>query len=174
MHKQISSIFCVLLVQSFEVNFYCVFHSLQEILLVLRGTTGLNMLQQAKEFNDVIATLLFWCLIHQICFYWILIMRDFLGFIPGCWNQRIHPNEIRRHLSGWLCGTGDFQSFIVTVTKSSPGSWINDNLTCWPESCLRWVLIDELGVPAKFVGVGEGVEDLQPFDAEAFVEAIFP
>jgi hypothetical protein len=32
---------------------------------------------------------------------------------------------------------------------------------------------DELGIPVKFVGVGEGVEDLQPFDAEAFVNAIF-
>ena len=32
---------------------------------------------------------------------------------------------------------------------------------------------DELGIPAKFVGVGEGVEDLQPFDAEAFVNALF-
>ncbi|XP_037450341.1 signal recognition particle receptor FtsY-like isoform X2 [Triticum dicoccoides] len=28
--------------------------SCQEILLVLHGTTGLNMLQQAKEFNDVV------------------------------------------------------------------------------------------------------------------------
>ena len=30
----------------------------------------------------------------------------------------------------------------------------------------------ELGVPVKFVGVGEGVDDLQPFDAKAFVEAV--
>ena len=30
----------------------------------------------------------------------------------------------------------------------------------------------ELGVPVKFVGVGEGVNDLQPFDAKAFVEAL--
>ena len=30
----------------------------------------------------------------------------------------------------------------------------------------------ELGVPVKFVGVGEGVNDLQPFDARAFVEAL--
>jgi signal recognition particle GTPase len=29
---------------------------LQEVLLVLDGTTGLNMLQQAREFNDVSAT----------------------------------------------------------------------------------------------------------------------
>uniref|UniRef100_A0A0E0JTU6 SRP54-type proteins GTP-binding domain-containing protein n=1 Tax=Oryza punctata TaxID=4537 RepID=A0A0E0JTU6_ORYPU len=60
-----------------------------EILLVLDGTTGLNMLQQAREFNDV-------------------------------------------------------------------------------------SVVDELGIPVKFIGVGEGMEDLQPFDAEAFVEAIFP
>lgn len=31
----------------------------------------------------------------------------------------------------------------------------------------------ELGVPVKFVGVGEGAEDLQPFSAEAFVDALF-
>ena len=30
----------------------------------------------------------------------------------------------------------------------------------------------ELGVPVKFVGVGEGVDDLQPFDARAFTEAL--
>jgi fused signal recognition particle receptor len=31
----------------------------------------------------------------------------------------------------------------------------------------------ELGLPIKFIGVGEGVEDLQPFEARAFVEALF-
>lgn len=34
-------------------------------------------------------------------------------------------------------------------------------------------MVDELGIPVKFVGVGEGVDDLQPFEAEAFVDAIF-
>lgn len=34
--------------------------------------------------------------------------------------------------------------------------------------------MDELGVPVKFVGVGEGLEDLQPFDSAAFVDALFP
>ncbi|KAD6453209.1 hypothetical protein E3N88_07914 [Mikania micrantha] len=34
-------------------------------------------------------------------------------------------------------------------------------------------VVDELEIPVKFVGVGEGVEDLQPFEAEAFVNAIF-
>ena len=30
----------------------------------------------------------------------------------------------------------------------------------------------ELGVPVKFAGVGEGVDDLQPFDATSFTEAL--
>uniref|UniRef100_A0A0D9VAH8 SRP54-type proteins GTP-binding domain-containing protein n=1 Tax=Leersia perrieri TaxID=77586 RepID=A0A0D9VAH8_9ORYZ len=81
-----------------------------EILLVLDGTTGLNMLQQAKEFNDVVGV---------------------TGFILT-------------KLDGTARG-----GCVVSV-------------------------VDELGIPVKFIGVGEGLEDLQPFDAEAFVEAIFP
>ena len=32
---------------------------------------------------------------------------------------------------------------------------------------------EELGVPVRFVGVGEGMDDLQPFDAQAFAAALF-
>lgn len=32
---------------------------------------------------------------------------------------------------------------------------------------------DELGVPVRYIGVGEEVEDLQPFDPEQFVQALF-
>ncbi len=31
----------------------------------------------------------------------------------------------------------------------------------------------ELGLPVKFIGVGEKIEDLEPFDAQEFVEALF-
>jgi fused signal recognition particle receptor len=31
----------------------------------------------------------------------------------------------------------------------------------------------ELGLPVRFIGVGEGLEDLLPFDADAFVEGLF-
>ncbi|XP_040961797.1 cell division protein FtsY homolog, chloroplastic isoform X2 [Gossypium hirsutum] len=80
-----------------------------EILLVLDGNTGLNMLPQAREFNEVVG-------------------------ITG---------------------------FILTKLDGSARG-----------GCVVSV-VDELGIPVKFVGVGEGVEDLQPFDAEAFVNAIF-
>ena len=32
---------------------------------------------------------------------------------------------------------------------------------------------NELDVPVKFIGVGEGIDDLQPFDADAFASALF-
>jgi fused signal recognition particle receptor len=32
----------------------------------------------------------------------------------------------------------------------------------------------ELGIPIKLVGIGEGVDDLQPFDADEFLAALFP
>lgn len=31
----------------------------------------------------------------------------------------------------------------------------------------------KLNIPVKFIGVGEGLEDLEPFDADAYVEALF-
>ncbi|ERN19320.1 hypothetical protein AMTRI_Chr09g22870 [Amborella trichopoda] len=80
-----------------------------EVLLVLDGTTGLNMLPQAREFNEVVG------------------------------------------ITGLI---------LTKLDGSARGG------------CVASV-VDELGIPVKFVGVGEGVEDLQPFDAEAFVNAIF-
>jgi fused signal recognition particle receptor len=31
----------------------------------------------------------------------------------------------------------------------------------------------ELALPVRFIGVGEAMDDLQPFDPDAFIEAIF-
>ena len=31
----------------------------------------------------------------------------------------------------------------------------------------------ELGIPVRYIGVGEGIDDLQPFDGKAFVDAFF-
>ena len=32
---------------------------------------------------------------------------------------------------------------------------------------------NELGIPVKYVGVGEGIDDLQPFNAKEFADGIF-
>ncbi|KAK1258064.1 hypothetical protein QJS04_geneDACA007030 [Acorus gramineus] len=79
-----------------------------EILLVLDGTTGLNMLPQAREFNEIVGV---------------------TGFI------------------------------LTKLDGSARGGCVVS-------------VVDELGIPVKFVGVGEGLDDLQPFDPEAFVNAI--
>ena len=34
-------------------------------------------------------------------------------------------------------------------------------------------ICSEKGIPVKFIGVGEGIDDLQPFDPEAFAKALF-
>ena len=34
-------------------------------------------------------------------------------------------------------------------------------------------IVDQLKVPVKFIGVGEGVEDLKVFDRKEFVSSIF-
>ncbi|KAK3250432.1 hypothetical protein CYMTET_40188, partial [Cymbomonas tetramitiformis] len=81
-----------------------------EVLLVLDGTTGLNMLNQAREFHEQIGVT-------------GLVLTKLDGTAKG--------------------------GCVVSV-------------------------VDELGIPVKFVGVGEGIDDLQPFDAQAFVDALFP
>jgi fused signal recognition particle receptor len=35
-------------------------------------------------------------------------------------------------------------------------------------------VVDQLGIPVKFIGVGEGLDDLQPFDCDSFVASLFP
>ena len=32
---------------------------------------------------------------------------------------------------------------------------------------------EELGLPVRYIGVGEQLDDMQPFDAKEFIEAIF-
>ena len=81
-----------------------------ETLLVLDGTTGLNMLNQAREFHAAVE-------------------------VGGL---------ILTKLDGTARGGA-----VVSV-------------------------VDELGIPVKFVGVGEAMEDLQTFEPVSFVDALFP
>jgi fused signal recognition particle receptor len=34
-------------------------------------------------------------------------------------------------------------------------------------------IADQFGIPIRYIGVGEGIEDLRPFNAEDFIEALF-
>ncbi len=81
----------------------------QEVLLVLDATTGMNALNQAREFHKAVALT-------------GLIVTKLDGTSKG--------------------------GMVVAIQK-------------------------ELGLPIKFVGLGEQAEDLQPFDAKQFAAALF-
>ncbi len=34
-------------------------------------------------------------------------------------------------------------------------------------------IVDQLKVPVKFIGIGEGIDDLKPFDKKEFVASLF-
>lgn len=38
---------------------------------------------------------------------------------------------------------------------------------------MLFALAEKLNIPIRFIGIGEAIEDLRPFDAEEFVEALF-
>lgn len=38
---------------------------------------------------------------------------------------------------------------------------------------ILFAIADELGIPFRYIGIGEGIEDLRPFNAEQFVGALF-
>ena len=80
-----------------------------EVLLVLDATTGMNALNQAREFNKAVP------------------------------------------LSGLI---------VTKLDGTSKGGMLV-------------AIQKELGLPVKFVGLGEHADDLQPFDAKQFAEALF-
>jgi fused signal recognition particle receptor len=80
-----------------------------EVLLVLDATTGMNALNQAREFNKIVPLT-------------GLVITKLDGTSKG--------------------------GVVVAIQK-------------------------ELGIPIKFIGVGEQPDDLQPFDARQFAEALF-
>jgi fused signal recognition particle receptor len=38
---------------------------------------------------------------------------------------------------------------------------------------ILFAIADKLKVPIRFIGVGEGIDDLRPFDAGEFIDALF-
>jgi len=80
-----------------------------EVLLVLDATTGMNALNQAREFNKAVPLT-------------GLVVTKLDGTSKG--------------------------GIVVTIQQ-------------------------ELGLPVKFIGLGEQADDLQPFDAEQFAQALF-
>ena len=58
--------------------------------------------------------------------------------------------------------------------RAAEGLVVYANNLGWKNVPLCDELRQELGVPVKFAGVGEGIDDLLPFTPEGFVEELLP
>ncbi len=38
---------------------------------------------------------------------------------------------------------------------------------------LNGLIADKYNIPIRYLGVGEGIDDLKPFEAEPFIDALF-
>jgi fused signal recognition particle receptor len=38
---------------------------------------------------------------------------------------------------------------------------------------IAFAIVQKTGIPIRFIGLGEDIDDLKPFDAKEFVEALF-
>ncbi|EXJ41474.1 SRP54-type, GTPase domain protein [Vibrio parahaemolyticus VPTS-2010_2] len=36
-----------------------------------------------------------------------------------------------------------------------------------------FAIADQFGIPIRYIGVGEGIEDLRPFETQEFIDALF-
>ena len=61
----------------------------------------------------------------------------------------------------------DFAKISAAPASSSPSS------TAPPRGASSSPSATRSGFPIKFIGVGEQIEDIEPFDADTFVEALF-
>ncbi|RMG92969.1 MAG: signal recognition particle-docking protein FtsY [Zetaproteobacteria bacterium] len=83
------------------------------------------------------------------------------------------PHEVWQVVDG---GTG--QNAIVQVQKfrevAGTTGLIVTKLDGTAKGGIVLQLVDRFGLPVRYIGVGETLEDLMPFDADAFVESLLP
>ena len=82
---------------------------------------------------------------------------------------RVNPEDPAApdHLSYWT------EEHNLHGVRLSPGADASGDWFIGPLMDPLFQRATELGVPIQFVGTGEGLDDLDQFDAEAFVEGLF-
>ena len=89
-----------------------------------------------------------------------LFTQDSTTDAATCW-QRAHAGEERDLLVAYFSMEFGIEESLP-IYSGGLGILAGDHLKA----------AAELGIPVKLIGVGEGIEDLRPFDARQFAEAL--
>jgi fused signal recognition particle receptor len=116
-----------------------------------------------------------------------LVLVDTAGRLHTKSNLMDELAKIRRIVNKRLPGAEPETLFVLDATTGQNGlaqakafhasvvltGIVLTKLDSTAKGGIVFAIEDQLGVPVRFVGVGEGVDDLLPFDPEAFVAALF-
>ena len=73
--------------------------------------------------------------------------------IPAAWSMAFSPTKRTKDVLLWMLSTKMMPPVGVLVPI--------------------YLLAKQFGLPIRYIGVGEGIDDLRPFQAQAFVQALF-
>ena len=76
-----------------------------------------------------------------------------------CWT--VQPDRMHLHRQDSFLEIADITGIILTKLDGTAKGGI------------AVAIQSELGIPVKYIGVGESIDDLQKFDADEFVNALF-
>jgi len=116
-----------------------------------------------------------------------LVIADTAGRLHTKSNLMDELSKIRRIIDKRLPGSEPETLFVLDATTGQNGlaqakafheavgltGIVLTKLDSTAKGGIVFAIEDALRIPVRFVGVGEGVDDLLPFDPEAFVEALF-
>jgi fused signal recognition particle receptor len=116
-----------------------------------------------------------------------LVIADTAGRLHTRSNLMDELTKVRRIVDKRLPGAEPETLFVLDATTGQNGlaqarafheavgltGIVLTKLDSTAKGGIVFAIEDVLKVPVRFVGVGEGVDDLLPFDPEAFVEALF-
>jgi fused signal recognition particle receptor len=116
-----------------------------------------------------------------------IVLIDTAGRLHTKANLMDELAKIRRVVDKRLPGTSPETLFVLDATTGQNGlaqakafddavgltGVVLTKLDSTAMGGIVFAIEDELGVPVRYVGVGEGIDDLLPFDPDAFVAALF-
>ena len=116
-----------------------------------------------------------------------IVIADTAGRLHTKSNLMDELSKVRRVIDKRIPGPGSRRFFVLDATTGQNGlaqakafheavgltGVVLTKLDSTAKGGIVFAIEKELGVPVRFVGVGEKADDLLPFDPDAFVAALF-